>query len=107
MSEKKSARDDERISFRAKLRFEADNSDIIITGETKNVSMSGAFLETIQPLTGLNDGDEGVVFVEMNKSGKIFDVSFHCVIARLKPGVGIAFNFESEEEYEYEEEEDE
>ncbi|MBF0193848.1 MAG: PilZ domain-containing protein [Magnetococcales bacterium] len=101
--DKKSARDDKRITLKAKLRFEADNSDIVISGETKNVSMSGAFLETIEPLTGLNDGDEGVVFVEMNKGGNIFDVSFHCVIARLKPGVGIAFNFESEEEDDYEE----
>jgi hypothetical protein len=106
-TDKKSARDDKRISFRAKLRFEADHNDIVISGETKNVSMSGAFLETTEPLTGLNDGDEGVVFVEMNKGGKIFDVSFHCIIARLKPGFGIAFNFESEEDDDYEEADDE
>ena len=103
----KASRDDKRISFRAKLRFEADHSDIVIAGETTNVSMSGAFLETTEPLTGLNDGDEGVVFVEMNEEGKIFDISFHCMIARLKPGIGIAFNFESEEEDEYEDDEEE
>ncbi|MBF0381253.1 MAG: PilZ domain-containing protein [Magnetococcales bacterium] len=99
-TDKKTARDDKRISFRAKLRFEADHDDIVISGETKNVSMSGAFLETKEPLTGLKDGDEGVVFVEMNERGKTFDVSFHCVVARLKPGYGIAFNFESEVEEE-------
>ncbi|MBF0357416.1 MAG: PilZ domain-containing protein [Magnetococcales bacterium] len=89
---------DERISFRAKLRFEADRSGIVIVGETTNVSMSGAFLESSQPLTGLNVGDEGVVFVETNEDGETFQLSFHCVISRIKPNEGVAFDFESEEE---------
>ena len=89
---------DKRISFQTKLRFEADSSDIVIEGETKNVSMSGAFLESSEPLTGLNAGDEWVVFVETNKDGETFHLSFHCVISRIKPNEGIAFNFENEED---------
>lgn len=94
---------EERIPFSTHLRFEADHKDVTLEGWTKNVSMTGAFVETTEVCPQLQQGDEGVVFVEMDKDGQVFQVSFPCVVARLIPGQGIGFDFESEEEEEGEE----
>jgi hypothetical protein len=95
---------EQRIPFSTQLRFEADHSGIVLEGLTKDVSMSGAFIETAEVNPELKEGDEGVIFVEMNKDGKTFEVSFHCIVARIIPGRGIGFDFESEEEDEEDEE---
>ncbi|MBF0453493.1 MAG: PilZ domain-containing protein [Magnetococcales bacterium] len=94
------AKRDERIPFSTQLRFEADHKDVVIEGLTTDVSMSGAFIQTTAENLPLVEGDEGVVFVEMDKDGQTFEVSFHCVVARVIPGRGVAFDFESEEEVE-------
>jgi hypothetical protein len=94
---------EERIPFSTQLRFEADNCDVIVEGLTKDVSMSGAFIETTAIHEELKEGDEGVIFVEMNKDGKTFEVSFHCTIARIIPNRGIGFDFESDDDDEDEE----
>ncbi len=95
LSDKKPKRD-ERIPFSTQLRFEADHRDVVFEGLTTDVSMSGAFIETTEIFEDLQEGDEGVVFVEMNKEGHTFEVSFHCVVARIIPGKGVGFDFESE-----------
>ncbi|MBF0447162.1 MAG: PilZ domain-containing protein [Magnetococcales bacterium] len=105
-SPQKHAQREDRIPFSTQLRFEADQTNHVIVGLTKDVSMSGAFIETMQETAGLTEGDEGVVFVEMSEEGKSFEVSFHCVIARIIPNRGIGLNFESEEEDEESDEED-
>lgn len=97
---------EERIPFNTQLRFEADDSDFVIEGLTTDVSMSGAFIKSTESTEGLIEGDEGVVFVEMNKDGHTFEVSFHCVVARIIPGRGIGLDFESEEEQEEDDAED-
>ncbi|MBF0421987.1 MAG: PilZ domain-containing protein [Magnetococcales bacterium] len=88
---------DDRIPFNTKLRFESDDSAFVIQGTTTDVSMSGAFLNSDHLPPGVQEGMEGVVFLEMSKGGNTFEVSFHCSVARVTPK-GLGLNFENEVE---------
>lgn len=94
---KKAVERDDRIPFNTFLRFESDDGCHIIKGTTSDVSMSGAFLSSNALPPGISEGLEGVVFLEMTKEGNTFEVSFHCVVARVT-SKGLGLNFESEVE---------
>lgn len=95
--DKKAVERDDRIPFNTVLRFESDDGCHVIKGTTSDVSMSGAFLNSGTLPPGIPEGLEGVVFLEMTKEGNTFEVSFHCVVARVTPR-GLGLNFESEVE---------
>lgn len=84
---------DDRIPFSTNLRFESDDGCHVISGTTADVSMSGAFLSANEIDPTIKEGSEGVVFLEMTKEGKTFEVSFHCAVARITPR-GMGLNFE-------------
>ncbi|MBF0627669.1 MAG: PilZ domain-containing protein [Magnetococcales bacterium] len=83
-----------RFPFHTKIRLEVALGESI-TGFTADVSMSGAFMESDQPIAGVQIGDKGVVFLEMKEGGSTYEVSFPCTVARINPR-GIGLDFESE-----------
>ncbi len=89
-------RTDARKSFQVPMRFESA-SGRIFTGHTRDVSSSGAFLQVDSPADGVREGEEGVAFLEMQKGGNRFEVSFPCLVARVTEE-GIALNFEADVE---------
>ena len=79
------------------MRFESAGG-VVVEGQTRDVSPSGAFLALAEDVSGrIAVGEEGAAFLEMKKGADRFEVSFPCVVARVVEG-GIALNFEEEEE---------
>nr|CRH05033.1 conserved protein of unknown function [include PilZ domain] [Candidatus Magnetococcus massalia] len=87
------SRQDERIRFITDLVFYAADGTRY-TGQTSDVSFSGAFLTTELPEgSTLQEGDEGVVEVTVSEDGRTFNMSFPCKIARITAN-GLGLNFD-------------
>jgi len=79
------------------MRFESTR-DRVVDGYTRDVSSSGAFLESDGDLfEAIHEGEEGVVFLRVQKGENHYEISFPCVVARITDE-GIALNFEAESE---------
>ncbi|MEG3638882.1 PilZ domain-containing protein [Magnetococcus sp. PR-3] len=91
-------RQEERKPFVTELIFHAEDGTIY-TGQTTDVSLSGAFLHTQLPEgTKLAHGDEGVVEVTLDQGGRSYTMSFPCRVARITPaGIGLFFDEVDEE----------
>ena len=89
-------RSEKRIPFASQLRFES-HAGIVALGYTTNVSLSGAFMHVENGPPEINMGDEGVVFLDVQRGEQRFNVSFPCKVARITPE-GYGLDFESEME---------
>ncbi|MBF0153096.1 MAG: PilZ domain-containing protein [Magnetococcales bacterium] len=86
------ARLNERIRFITDLTLRTDGG-ITVVGYTKDVSLSGAFLFTELPVTGVSQGESGVAAVTVQEGEHEYNMVFPCIVARITPqGVGLHFD---------------
>ncbi|MBF0176116.1 MAG: PilZ domain-containing protein [Magnetococcales bacterium] len=91
-TESEPSRLNERFRFVTDLTLHTDGG-VTIIGYTRDVSLSGAFLFTDAPLTGITQGESGVAAITVQEGEHQYNMAFPCVVARVTPqGVGLHFD---------------
>ncbi len=95
-------RSSDRIGFVTSLVVRT-NSGKVFTGETTDVSLTGAFLHTDTAPTDVVAGEPGAAEITVQEGGRDVSMVFPCVVARVT-ATGLGLDFENEEEEGEEEE---
>jgi hypothetical protein len=93
-----STRSNDRIGYVAILNLSTKSGNIF-TGETTDVSLTGAFLYTETEPTNVVPGEPGIVEITIKEADREVSMVFPCFVARVtSTGLGLSFEVAEEDD---------